>query len=253
MKKKSTLSVVMIIKNEEKRLPACLESIRCIADEIIILDSGSTDDSEKIARRYGAKWLVNTQWKGFGRQRQRAQTHACCDYVFALDADETIDRRLAEEVKKLLSNPVQKDRVFAVRRKNHFFNYPIYRYSWHIEKVVRIYARETYQYHNFEVHESVDTKGVDVVVLPGKMEHITNESVSHFLIKNIRYSADWARDHAGRKAHLYMMVIKSLVTFIRCYLLRGSCFGGGYGLIHAVATANYTFNKYLIARGRNVD
>lgn len=246
MAKKSTLSVVMIVKNEAKRLAACLDSVLPIADEIIILDSGSTDNTEAIAKRYGAKWFINTDWQGFGKQRQIAQGYATCDYIFALDADETIDKVLESTIRELLQSPLKKDKVFAVRRKNYFFNYPIYRYSWHIEKVVRIYARETFQYHNYEVHESVDAQQAKIVVLDGKMEHITNEGVAHFLVKNLRYSEDWAKDNSQKKTSTFILVIKSLVTFIRCYLLRASCFGGGYGLIHAVATANYTFNKYLI-------
>lgn len=246
MVKKSTLSVVMIVKNEAKRLADCLDSVLPVADEIIILDSGSTDNTETIAKQYGAKWFVNTDWQGFGKQRQIAQSYATCDYIFALDADETIDKALEDSIRDLLQLSVQKNKVFAVRRKNHFFNYPIYRYSWHIEKVVRIYAKEIFQYHDYEVHESVDVQQAKIVVLSGKMEHITNEGVAHFLIKNLRYSEDWAKDNPQKKISIFMLAIKSLVTFIRCYLLRASCSGGGYGLIHAMATANYTFNKYLI-------
>ena len=91
-----TLSVAMIVKNEEQDLSACLETIKDWVDEIIILDSGSTDNTQQIAEQYGAKFYINTDWQGFGKQRQFAQQYVTSDYVLWLDADE----RVTPELKK---------------------------------------------------------------------------------------------------------------------------------------------------------
>lgn len=244
--KQSTLSVVMIVKNEADKLAACLESIKNIADEIILLDSGSTDATESIGKRYGAKWYVNTDWQGFGKQRQMAQSYATCDYVLAIDADEVVNEKLRNGIAEVLQQPPQDDVVYILKRDNYFFNYPIYRYSWHKGRVARLYDRKKYQYSDHEVHESLDTQGAKTVTLAGYMEHYTNDSVVHFMKKNLRYSEDWARDKQGKSISLTMLLLKTLFTFVRLYFFKGGFLGGGYGLIHAIATANYTFNKYII-------
>ena len=91
-----------------------------IVDEIIVLDSGSTDNTRQIAESYGAKWHVNTDWQGFGKQRQLAQAYATGDYVLVLDADERLDQPLRQAITDVLKNPVQTDKVFSVARVNTF-------------------------------------------------------------------------------------------------------------------------------------
>ena len=91
----------MIVKNEAQRLRGCLESVQPIADEIVILDAGSTDETQAIAESMGARFFTNTDWQGFGRQRQIAQTYATCDYVFMIDADERLDETLTQSIQKL--------------------------------------------------------------------------------------------------------------------------------------------------------
>lgn len=251
--KKATLSVVMIVKNEAEKLADCLNSIKEIADEIIILDSGSTDETELIAKRYHAKWHINTDWQGFGKQRQIAQSYATCDYVLAIDADEVVNQKLQKNIIAVLNQPPQDDIVYILKRDNHFFNHPIYRYSWHKGRVARLYDRKKYQYSDHEVHESLNTQGAKTVTLSGHMEHYTNDSVEHFLRKNLRYSEDWARDKQGKSLSMVAILLKSFFTFFRLYFLKGGFLGGGYGFIHAIATSNYTFNKYVMLNEMTVN
>lgn len=108
------LSVVMIVKNEARNLALSLPAIADMADEMIILDSGSTDNSQAIAQQYGAKWFVNTDWPGFGKQRQIAQSYATGDWILALDADEVVDAVLKEEIlRATLSKP--ENTVYGLR------------------------------------------------------------------------------------------------------------------------------------------
>ncbi|MBV7433901.1 glycosyltransferase family 2 protein [Cardiobacteriaceae bacterium TAE3-ERU3] len=247
--RKATLSVVMIVKNEQKHLPACLASLADLADEIILLDSGSSDATKRIAEHYGAKWHINTDWPGFGRQRQIAQQYASSDYVLALDADEQPNEALIAAIKDLLAKPVVTDKVFALRRQNIFCGTAVHGNAWYYDQIVRLYAREHFSYHPFDVHESVDEQGAEVITLNGYLRHYTNDNLYHFLLKNIRYSQIWAQEKysAGKKSpNLASVPFRTCFSFIREYILRGAFLGGAYGLFLSAAASFYNLNKYII-------
>ena len=247
-KKQSSLSLVMIVKNEGKHLEACLKTVQDIVDEIIILDSGSTDDTKAIALQYGAKWYVNEQWQGFGRQRQLAQSYATCDYVLVLDADERLENNLRHSIARLLDEPLQTDRVFSVARVNQFCGVEVQKRIWYTDKLARLYANSLFKYSNLDVHESLDQKGVPSEVLQGYLLHITNDNLHHFLMKNVRYSHDWAREkhHKGKKVTLLGMLLRSWFSFFREYIMRADILGGAYGYILAFASLGYTMDKYIM-------
>ncbi|OOR87902.1 glycosyl transferase [Moraxella caviae] len=246
--KKATLSLVMICKNESRHLADCLASVKDLADEIIILDSGSTDNTEQIARQFGAKWYVNTDWQGFGKQRQLAQSYAICDYVLVLDADERPDDSLCHSIAEILKQPVQTDTVFSLSRVNLFCGAEVLKRFWYADDLARLYARTHYQYSSLEVHESLDVKNAKIKNLKGYLAHLTNDDFAHFVHKNIRYSDDWATDKhkSGKKAGFFSMILRSVFSFVREYVIRGGALGGVYGVLHAGASASYTFNKYMI-------
>lgn len=245
--KKSSLSVVMIVKNEQKHLAACLNNITDIADEIIILDSGSTDQTQTIAEHYGAKWFVNTDWQGFGKQRQFAQSYAKGDYIFAIDADEQIDATLKQSIIDLCQRPVIEDHVYLVKRLDLFCKRRL-AYSWYHVKFARIYARKRYQFSDLTVHESLHCNKNEAKTLKGTLLHYTNDNLHHFLNKNIQYSHTWAleRYHHNKKITILGIFIKTFVSFLREYIIRGTFLGGTYGFIRAYAGAFYTFNKYTM-------
>ena len=247
-KKQSSLSLVMIVKNEGKHLEACLKTVQDIVDEIIILDSGSTDDTKAIALQYGAKWYVNEQWQGFGKQRQLAQSYATCDYVLVLDADERLENNLRHSIARLLNEPLQTDRVFSVARVNQFCGVEVQKRIWYTDKLARLYANSLFKYSNLDVHESLDQKGVPSEVLQGYLLHITNDNLHHFLMKNVRYSHDWAREkhHKGKEVTLLGMLLRSWFSFFREYIMRADILGGAYGYILAFASLGYTMDKYIM-------
>lgn len=245
---KATLSLVMIIKNEEKHLKACINAVNEIVDEIIILDSGSTDTSLDIAKSFGAKTFQSNDWQGFGIQRQRAQTHASCDYILALDADERVTPGLKHSILDVLNKPVDNNITFALKRVNYFCNVPVHHHGWYHDEIVRLYPRAQFQYSALEVHESVVTGDAQVIVMDGDLIHYTCDDLYHFLQKNIRYCQDWAMDKykSGKKSSLLKCIFSSLYSFFREFILRGAVLGGTYGFILAMASAHYTFNKYLL-------
>ncbi len=251
--KKSTLSLVMILKNESKHLAACLDTVHDIVDEIVILDSGSTDNTREIAEQYGAKWFVNTDWQGFGRQRQLAQSYATSDYVLVLDADERLDQNLREAIVAALNQPVQTDKVFSLARVNTFCGVEVQPRRWYTDKLARLYANAQFKYSDLEVHESLDQKGVPSERLQGYLPHITNDNLHHFLVKNIRYSHDWASEkyQKGKKIGILGILLRSWFSFIREYVIRADFMGGAYGFILAVASLGYTMDKYIMLWHKN--
>ena len=247
-RKQSTVSLVMIVKNESKHLKACLDTVYDIVDEIIILDSGSTDNTRKIAEDYGVKWFVNTDWQGFGKQRQLAQSHASSDYVLVLDADERLDQELRESIVNVLNQPVQNDKVFSVARVNQFCGVEVQKRMWYTDKLARLYANQSFKYSDLEVHESLDQNGIYSEVLNGYLPHITNDNLHHFLVKNIRYSHDWAKEkhHKGKKITLLGVLLRSWFSFFREYIMRADLLGGAYGYILAFSSLGYTMDKYIM-------
>lgn len=247
--KTSTLSVVMIVKNEQKHLPACLHNIYAIADEIVILDSGSSDKTQAISEHFGAKWVVNTDWKGFGKQRQIAQSYATGDYILMLDPDEQPDEQLKNTILGFLQQPVINHTVFALKYLNIFCGHAVHGNAWYYDEIIRFYANKPFKYHDYEVHESVNFGDATVKPLAGYVHHFTNDNLYHFLYKNVRYSHDWATEkfYKGKKpAVLIGLPIRALFAFLREYLLRGAFLGGAYGLFLSQAAAGYNFNKYLM-------
>ena len=246
--KKSTVSLVMIAKNESKHLAACLDTVHDLVDEIIILDSGSTDATRTIAEQYGAKWYVNTDWQGFGIQRQLAQSYASKEYVIVLDPDERLDQSLREAIVEVLKQPVQHDKVFTFARVNQFCGVEVQKRFWYTDKLARLYANQSFKYSSLEVHESLDQKNVPSIRLTGYLAHLTNDDLHHFLVKNIRYSHDWASDKYkhGKQVTLFSSVLRAIFSFIREYIIRGDFIGGAYGYLLAMASMGYTLDKYLM-------
>ena len=251
--KKSTVSLVMIAKNESRHLEACLKTVHDLVDEIIILDSGSTDNTREIAEKYGAKWYVNTDWQGFGKQRQWSQSYATSDYVLVMDPDERLDQNLRESIANVLQQPLQRDKVFSVARVNYFCGVEVQKRYWYTDKLARLYSREDFSYSALEVHESIDQKNVPSVRLKGYLPHLTNDDLHHFLFKNIRYSHDWASDKFknGKKVNLFALLFRSFFSFIREYIIRADFAGGAYGFILAFASMGYTLDKYLMLWEKN--
>ncbi len=245
--KLATLSVVMIVKDEASRLDGCLQSVKTIADEIVILDAGSTDQTQQVAESHGARFYSNTDWQGFGRQRQIAQSYATCDYVLMMDADERLDETLTQSIANLLRQPVVRDHAFAVRRRNVYFGQFAYKLG-RGERLHRLYARDTFEFHNQSVHESLNCDPSRSKVLKGTLIHHICESLYHLKRKQLRYALDWAqmKSQSGKRVSLLGAHARATFAFFREYILHGSIFSGSLGFIIAFETGIYTLNKYML-------
>ncbi|WP_426578352.1 glycosyltransferase family 2 protein [Xenorhabdus stockiae] len=244
MSVRKRLSAVMIAKNAADLIGDCLLSVDW-ADEIIVLDSGSTDTTCQIATEMGAKVYTNTQWPGFGPQRQLAQSYASGDYIFMIDTDERVTPELRASIEQVLAAP-DDNKVYACARLNLFMSRFMKHSGWYPDKVTRLYCRERYQYNDNQVHESLYTQGARVVTLKGDLRHLTCRNLMEFQQKQLNYAKDWAKQrHEQGKTTRYSSIIShTLGAFFKTWLLRAGFLDGKQGLILAVVNAQYTFNKY---------
>ncbi len=149
-----TLAVALIVKNEAKNLDACLKTVVEWVDEIVILDSGSTDETKDVALKYTDKFFVNADWPGFGPQRRLAQEHVNSDFVLWLDADE----RITPELQASIENAVKANKpntLYKICRLSWVFGRYIRHCGWYPDRVVRLYPTKLTQYDDALVHEKV--------------------------------------------------------------------------------------------------
>ncbi|WP_330984703.1 MULTISPECIES: glycosyltransferase family 2 protein [Enterobacterales] len=238
------LSVVMIAKNAAELLPECLASVRW-ADEIIVLDSGSSDNTVELARSLGAQVHVNSDWQGYGIQRQRAQALATGDYVLMIDTDERVTPELEQSLRQVLTAP-QAGAVYSIARRNYFLGRFMRHSGWYPDRVLRLYERERWQYNGNLVHESLECRDANIIELKGDLRHLTCRDFADFQQKQLAYATAWAQERyqKGKKASLAGIFGHTLGAFIKTLLIRGGVLDGAQGWLLAVVNAQYTFNKY---------
>ncbi|MBG3130128.1 glycosyltransferase family 2 protein [Proteus mirabilis] len=244
MSQSKRLSVVMISKNVADVIGECLDSVQW-ADEIIVLDSGSQDNTCHIATEKGAKVFINSEWPGFGKQRQLAQQYATGDYIFMIDSDERVTPELQTSILAVLQQP-EKNVVYSCARRNLFMGRFMKHSGWYPDKVTRLYAREHYQYNDNLVHESLETQSATVKTLQGDLLHLTCRDLMEFQQKQLKYASEWAKErHQRGKTTSYGSILSHTAgAFFKTWLLRMGFLDGKQGLVLAFVNAQYTFNKY---------
>ncbi|MEW5838904.1 MAG: glycosyltransferase family 2 protein [Pseudomonadota bacterium] len=237
------LSVVLITLNEAARLAATLESVAW-ADEIIVLDAGSTDATVEIARSYAGHVAVNADWQGFGVQKNRALDMATGDWVLSLDADERVSPELAAEIRAELHNP-QAD-VYALPRLSSYLGREMRHGGWWPDEVVRLFKRGTARFSPDVVHERLLYAGTPAR-LNQVLRHESFNSLEQVLDKVNRYSSAGAEKLAaqGRKAGLGAAVGRALWMFLRTYIFKAGFLDGREGFMLAVSNAEGVYYRYL--------
>ncbi|WP_044469862.1 glycosyltransferase family 2 protein [Mannheimia massilioguelmaensis] len=241
-----SISVAMIVKNEAQDLASCLETVKDWVDEIVILDSGSTDNTQQIALSFGAKFYTNSDWPGFGKQRQIAQQYVTSDYVLWLDADERVTPELRQSIQAAIAKN-EANTVYQLPRLSEVFGRKIYHSGWYPDYVVRLYQTKFAHYGDELVHEKVHyPDNTKVEKLTGDLEHYTYKDIHHYLTKSANYGKAWAeqRANAGKSTSLFDAVSHGIGCFIKMYILRAGFLDGKQGFLLAILSANSTFNKY---------
>jgi len=228
------LSIVIITKNEEKFIFDALKSA-IFADEVVILDSGSEDQTCNIAKKIGAR-VEQQAWLGFGAQKNKAVELADNDWVFVLDADERITPELRDEIISTLKNP-QFD-GYRIARLNNFFGKYIKTCGLYPDYSIRLFDRCKGRFNDVTVHESVQIQG-KIDKLKNHMIHLAFDTVEEFSNKQKKYAKLSQKNKSLVKAF-----ISPIWTFLKIYIVRLGFIEGWRGFIIAKVYAQYTFWKY---------
>ena len=237
------VTATIITLNESANLAAALESVRW-ADEIIVVDAESTDDTVAVARRYTDRVTVRP-WPGYIDQKNFAAAQASHDWIFSLDADERVTPALADEIRALVAaGPACAG--FRVPRVSRYLGRWIRSTDWYPDYQLRLYDRRRAKWAGRHVHESVRAEG-EVGRLRADLEHYPYRDVSHHLRTIDRYSSLAARQlfEDGRRTGPLRIVLHADAAFLRNYLLRGGIRDGAPGLIVSLLNSYYVAMKFV--------
>ena len=239
---KLPLTVAIIALNAAELIGPCLASAG-FADEVVVVDSGSTDATVEIARRHGARVEVR-EWLGFGRQKQLAVSLARNDWVLCLDVDERVSERLAQSIREALAG--RRYRAWRMARRNRFLGRWLGHGEGYPDWTVRLFHRAHAGWSNDEVHEAVLTTA-EVGRLDGDLLHESAEDVATYVDKQNRYTSLHAQAlyRQGVRASYWRLAASPLARFFKFYLLRLGFLDGGPGFAHIVIGCNNSFHKYL--------
>jgi glycosyltransferase involved in cell wall biosynthesis len=237
------LSVIIIAKNEEANIRRCLESVQW-ADQIVVLDSGSEDKTVEIAKEY-TKEVYQTDWKGYGIQKERALSYATSDWVLNLDADESVDDDLkAEIIAAIASNTAD---AYKVPIRMTFYGQAL-TYSSSPSRHIRLFKRDGAHYSQDIVHEKIVLPTTwHIGQLKNAIKHQSFRDISHALYKINQYSSYTAKTRLERNkiGSLAKTILGSGWMFVRCFILQKGFMDGKAGLVMAILNAQGTFARGL--------
>lgn len=239
----ASLSVTVITKNESHNIEACLHSV-AFADEIVVLDSGSTDDTVQKAGSMGARVSVSADWQGFGIQKNRALALAGSDWVLSLDADERLSNELQAEICAVLAAPAFD--VYSFPRLSSYCGQSMHHSGWYPDRVVRLFRRNSAEFSNDRVHEKLLTRS-KVGELRSVLLHESFRDFEAVLDKVNRYSSAGAQNlfDKGGISSPGKALGHGLWAFFRTYFLRLGFLDGRMGLVLAVSNAEGSYYRHL--------
>jgi glycosyltransferase involved in cell wall biosynthesis len=239
-----SLSVILITKNEEANLKDCLESVS-FADEIIVVDSQSSDKTQEIARSFGAKLEITSDWPGFGLQKNRALSLATKDWVLSIDADERVTPELKQEILATMASPKGAD-CYAIPRSSWYCGRFMKHSGWYPDYVDRLFKRGTAKFSEHLVHEHLLPEGSK-----GKLKnhflHYSFRDFSQVLRKVDAYSSASAEQSfkQGKRSSVCKAFWHAVWAFIRTYIFRLGFLDGPQGLALAISNAEGTYYRYI--------
>ncbi|TMI08129.1 MAG: glycosyltransferase family 2 protein [Betaproteobacteria bacterium] len=238
---RAPLSAVLITRNAAAVLAPCLESL-AFADEIVVVDSGSSDGTAEIARRFGAR-LVQKEWLGFGRQKQYAVDQARHDWVLCLDADEAVSPQLAASIQAALAAPVSP--VYRMPRRNRFLGRWLSHGEGYPDWSPRLFNRMNARWSDDLVHEKV-LYAVTPGTLQGDLLHDSADDLTAYLERQNRYTTLAARQayELGRSAGFFHILMSPVVRFLKFYVFRLGFLDGMPGLLHISIGCMNSYLKY---------
>jgi glycosyltransferase involved in cell wall biosynthesis len=239
---RAKLSVTIVAQDEEDRLEPAIRSVDW-ADEVLVVDGGSTDRTPELARGAGAR-VIDHPWRGYAAQKNVAREAATHDWVLGLDADERVSPELGVAIRGALANPGQ-HHGFACNRRNHYLGRPIRWCGWYPDRRVRLFHRRHAAWVGPDPHDTVDVDG-SVGPLDGDLLHDSYRSLADHRRAIERLAASWAASAAadGRRTRPWDLTLRPAAHFLKNYLLRLGFLEGRAGVLICAMGALHVFTKY---------
>ena len=244
MPAKRQLSCFVIAKNEGDRIERCLKSLHGWVDQLIVLDSGSTDGTVGIAKKY-ADEVIETDWPGYGVQRNRALTYCKHDWVLNIDADEEVTPALRDEIVAVLSSEHLSANFIKCPWHTVFLG-SVLKHGRYSTPQGKLFLKHGAKFKEASVHESLILEKEQVLVLKSPLLHYSWRNYKHAIDKHVQYAVLSAKDKfsRGKKASLGYACLRFFTDFLQQYVLRGGFLDGRAGLMMAIILAQYGFHKY---------
>lgn len=237
------ISVTILTKNSQRRLDACLTALAEFG-EIIVLDTGSSDETAEITRSHPKVRFYTHPFIGFGALKNLAISYTKNDWVFSVDSDEIVTPALRRAIASL---KLETSSVYQIRRHNFYNNRHINGCGWENDYVIRLFNKHTAAFSHHKVHERVIASGQSKTkTISGVLEHYPFDNASELLRKLEHYSTLWSEQQKDKKrATVLTALTRSLLTFLKCYLLKKGFLYGYEGLLISVSNASGVFYKYI--------
>jgi glycosyltransferase involved in cell wall biosynthesis len=247
----SKLSVIVITRDEAKNIETCLASV-AFAEELIVVDAGSTDATVTLAEKAGAKVVVVDDWPGFGLQKNRALDLATGDWILSIDADERVSASLAQEIVAVVKNG--SEGAFEIARLTQFCGQWIHHCGWTPDRVLRLFRRGSARFSDDLVHERVLLQAnVKLGRLREPLLHFSYPTPSHYWRKLEQYSLAWAEQRfaQGHRTSMARAGLAGVVAFVRSYFFRLGFLDGAMGFAVCTMQAQAAFGKYFALYCKN--
>ena len=242
------LSGVIITFNEERKIEQCLQSLQGVVDEIVVVDSYSTDKTIEICKKYDVK-LIKQEFLGYKEQKNFAVSKATYDHIVSLDGDEALSPELQKSIIQLKSN--WKYDGYYINRFNNFCGQWIKHSDWYPDRKLRVFLRGKGEWKGINPHDSFELKkGLKPGFLKGDILHWNYLTYSEFNLQTEKFSSISAESYykIGKKASLWKILFNPTWAFFKAYFLRLGFLDGLNGFIISIQTANITFLKYIKLR-----
>ena len=249
LKKMEKISAVIITQDEERNIERCLQSLQGVADEVVVVDSGSKDNTGDICRRYGARFIEHP-WMGYDAQKNYANGLVSNQWVLSIDADEALSDTLRNHLIELKRDGLNEDVVYSMNRLNNYCGVWIHHSGWYPDEKVRLWYKNVASWDG-EVHEELRyARIVRKERLSGELLHYTYDNVQDHALRQVHYATLAAEKsfRQGKRVGFGAVWFKPKWTFLRNYVFKGGFRDGQAGYLVCRMSAFYTMMKYAYLR-----
>ncbi len=236
------LSVSIITKNEESNIERCLDAVKW-ADEILVVDSGSTDKTLEICKKYGCN-IIETQWMGFGKTKKFAVDNAKYNWILSVDADEVVSTQLNVKIQSILSNPEYN--AYKIKRISYYLGKRIKYCGWQNDLPLRLFNRNYGNFNEKIIHEYVDTKE-PIGIINECILHYTYQSVNHHFnrMKNYAVLSAMEKYESNKYSSIIKAVFNAILKFVKMYFIKFGFLDGKHGFLLSLNSSAGIYLKYI--------